>query len=108
MRFIQCPQTHKLIPAEQYERPKEHSHAIHGDIEGFLSPVDQTVITDRKQLAEHNRRNNVVNADEFSSEYLAGKAKEREDFFSGNRSSKQVYSDRQDIYNALVQYERDN
>lgn len=29
--------------------------------EPFISPVDRTLITSRRELAEHNKRNNVVN-----------------------------------------------
>ena len=36
------------------------SYAIHGDIDAFKSVVDGSVISDRKQLREHNLRNNVV------------------------------------------------
>jgi len=36
------------------------SYAIHGDIDAFKSVVDGSVISDRKQLREHNLRNDVV------------------------------------------------
>ena len=45
------------------------SAAIHGDIDSFVSPIDGTVISDRKQLREHNKRNGVVAASEFSMGY---------------------------------------
>ena len=63
--WIQDPITHKLIPREEYVRPKERGHFVQGDVQSFVSPVDGSVITDRKQLREHNKRNGVVNYHEF-------------------------------------------
>jgi hypothetical protein len=77
--------------------------AIHGDISSFVSPVDGSVITDRKQLREHNLRNNVVNNQEFSQEHYERKAKERSE--SGN-SRKEVFARKQAIYNEIIKQER--
>ena len=65
MRWIQHPITNKLVPANEYVRPKEAGHYVHGDIQAFVSPVDGTVISDRKKLRDHNIRNNVVHADDM-------------------------------------------
>ena len=81
--------------------------AIHGDITSFVSPVDGSVITDRKQLAEHNKRNNVVNADEFSPEFYAKKAKERADFYQGEHSKAESLKRKQEIYETWTRAERD-
>lgn len=51
---------YELIPIGS-ERSSSVAPAIHGDIESFRSIVDGTVISDRKQLREHNKRNGVVN-----------------------------------------------
>jgi hypothetical protein len=77
-RWIQNPlPPYNLIPRDEYVRPKELRHAIFGDIDSFVSPVDGSVITGRKALEEHNRKHGVVNAAEFSVEYCEQKAKER-------------------------------
>jgi len=105
-RYIQHPITNKLIPAEEYIRPRAGGHAIHGDIEPFVSPVDGTVISDRKQLAEHNKRHNVVNTQEFGTEHWERKAKERADLYEGRRSTQQVQRDREQIHEIIMRHER--
>ena len=79
--WIQDPKTGKLIPKEEYVREGPKSAYVQGDIEGFVSPVDGTVISDRRALREHNARNNVVNAGAFGDNegraYYERKAKER-------------------------------
>jgi hypothetical protein len=103
MRFIQHPITNKLIPAEEYERPSYQSHSIHGDISSFVSPVDGSIITDRKGLREHNRKNGVVNVSEFSKEHYEQKAKERAN--AGN-SREEIFSRKQSIYNSILRAEQ--
>ena len=80
-RYIQHPITHKLIPAEQYVRP-DMSHAIHGEIEPFVSPLDGRLIDSRKSLREHNVRHGVVSTQELGNEGEKAK-KAREDFYAG-------------------------
>ena len=104
---------YKLIPIDesaiQADRIARGGRAaIHGDIEAFVSPVDGTVISDRKALREHNKRNNVVNADEFTPEFYARKAKERADFYQGKRSPADVLKSKKQIYETWVQAERQN
>ena len=77
-RWIQNPlPPYNLVPRDVYVRPKEVQYAIFGDIETFQSPVDGSIITGRRALEQHNIRNNVVNAAEFSVEYCTQKAAER-------------------------------
>jgi hypothetical protein len=71
--WIQHPITLELVPRDEYVRPKEYRHAIHGLIEPFISPIDKTMISDRKHLAEHNKKHNVTNSADFSPEYLASR-----------------------------------
>ncbi len=60
------------------EAPKtSKGHFVHGDISSFVSPIDGTVISDRKQYAEHCRKHNVVAAQEFTPEFYERKQKER-------------------------------
>jgi len=79
---------------------------VHGDIEPFVSPVDGSVISDRKQLREHNSRNGVVSADEYSSDFLERKAKERADHAQGITSSAEKQERRQVIYENMIAAER--
>lgn len=60
-RWIQNPTTGELVPAEEYGSENTRTHAIHGDIEPFISHVDGSLIDDRGKLRRHNQRNNVVN-----------------------------------------------
>lgn len=81
-------------------------HAIHGDITPFVSPVDGSVISDRKGLREHNKRNNVVNADEFSPEHYEKAAKERARTYTGEKTREETYARRcemNEIINHLQQ-----
>jgi hypothetical protein len=52
---------YEFIPVDDAARQNSMGLAIHGDIKAFVSPVDGSVISDRKGLREHNKRNNVVN-----------------------------------------------
>ena len=78
--YVQDPDTGKLVPKSEYV-PKEVKRrewaAIHGPIEPFVSPVDGTVISDRKQLREHNKRHGVTNTADYGPEWFKRKAEER-------------------------------
>ena len=75
-RYIQDPETHKLIPAEEYHRPGPQSPHIQ-TMEPFVSPIDGQVIDDPGKLRAHNRKHGVVDSREFSPEYIQERAKER-------------------------------
>lgn len=51
------------------------------DIPDFLSPVDGSIVHGRKSLREHNKRNNVTNAADFTNEWKE-KARERAKVFT--------------------------
>jgi hypothetical protein len=106
--WIQHPITGKLIPRDEYVRPKQIGHAIHGDIESFVSPIDGTVISDRKQYDEHCRKHNVVNAAEFTPEYYQRKAKERAAEYEGNRSTAERFEIKQQMWEITTRMEREN
>jgi hypothetical protein len=77
-----------------------HSEAaIHGDIKSFVSPVDGSVISDRKQLREHNKRNNVVNYAEFEGTKQP---------VTGEHTPAQTYARKQELYEVLNRAERNN
>jgi hypothetical protein len=60
MKWRQDAKTGKLIPIDATAIAQSGAY-IQGDVQSFISPVDGSIITDRKQLREHNKRNNVVN-----------------------------------------------
>lgn len=83
-RWIQHPITHELIPADEYVRPDTNAPYIHGPLEPFVSPVDRSVIGDRKHLREHNKRHEVTDFRDYGTEYFERKAKERERNLAGD------------------------
>lgn len=106
-RWRQDRETGELVPIDETAARQSGGHAVvHGDIESFVSPVDGTVISDRKQLREHNKRNNVVCADEFSPEHYQRKMKEQEAFFTGKHSKEETFKRKQEIYNSIIRAER--
>ena len=105
-RWRQDAKTGKLIPIDAAAR-RHDGHAIHGDIAPFVSPIDGTVISDRRQLEEHNKRNNVVNAAEFSPEFYAEKAKERANFYEGRHSRAETQRRKEEIHRVIDRLERE-
>lgn len=58
----------EFVPADE-AAARADGLAIHGDIEQFVSPLDGSVIRDRKQLREHMKKHGVVHASEFDGHY---------------------------------------
>lgn len=85
------------------------SAAVHGDIDAFRSPVDGSIISDRKALREHNQRNNVVNTADLGSDgYNRERQKERERFFKGEISQEERLTRRQQMWEIAQHLERQN
>ena len=80
--WVQDPVTGKLVPKEEYYASDRTAHYLLGDIEPFVSHVDGSVIRSRKDLREHNARNNVVTA-EFDSAAVRQRTAEREALYGG-------------------------
>lgn len=97
--------TSRFVPIDETAR-REAGIAIQGDIQSFISPIDGSVISDRKQLREHNKKHDVVNASEFSPEYYARKEKERANFYEGKHSRKETIERKQAIYETIMRAER--
>ena len=55
------------------------------DIEAFKSPVDGSIITGRRALREHNKRNRVTWTEDFKGTWEAAR-KERDKVYSGDPS----------------------
>jgi hypothetical protein len=106
MRWRQCAKTGEMIPIDESAKRMGMGAAIHGDVTPFVSPVDGSIISDRRQLREHNLRNNVVNADEFTPEHYEAKAKERANFYQGKHSRGESLKRKQEIYETIIRAER--
>jgi hypothetical protein len=102
-RYIQHPTTHKLILAEIYVRPKEGQHAVHDDLESFVSPIDGSVVSGRKQYDDHCKKHNVVNAADYTPEFYARKKHERE---NKENTKAVILERRQKMYELMLTRER--
>lgn len=51
------------------------------DLPDFVSPVDGSIVHGRRSLRDHNKRNNVTNAADYTNEWEE-KAKERAQAFT--------------------------
>ena len=96
---------HEFIPRDEAAMACD-GVAIHGDITPFVSPVDGSIISDRKKLREHNKRNNVVNAAEFSDECIAQKRAERERIFKGEHTREEKLARKQELWEIITRAER--
>lgn len=74
--WVQHPETGKLIPKDEYVRETDSASAIHV-VRDFVSPIDGSVIGDKKQLAEHNRRHGVTDIRDYGENYFEKKSVER-------------------------------
>ena len=109
-RWRQDKQTGEMIPIDSSAKraDAQRTAAVHGDVDSFVSPVDGSVISDRRQLREHNKRNNVVSADEFSPEFYERKAKERANFYQSKHNRQETLVRKQEIYGTWIRAEREN
>lgn len=112
-RWRQCSETGKFIPIDESAARRDFAQGknlniIRGNFEAFKSPVDGTIIDGHRAMENHNKRNDVVSASEYSPEYYAQKAKEREDFFNGKHSREELFKRKQEIYDTIIRAERDN
>jgi hypothetical protein len=95
---------YEFIPVDDGARRASHG-AIHGDIQSFVSSVDGTVITDRKQLREHNKRNDVVNTAEFDGHWER-QEKVRDRHYTGEHTREESLKRKQQMYETITRMER--
>jgi hypothetical protein len=107
MRWRQCAKTGEMIPIDESAKRMGMGAAIHGDVTPFVSPVDGSIISDRRQLREHNLRNNVVNSDEFGTQHWDEKRKERDRFYTGQHTRAESLVRKQQIYETIIRAERE-
>jgi hypothetical protein len=76
--FIQDPETGKLVPKSEYVQRDPDAPYLQAGFNDFTSPIDGSVITDRAQLRDHNRRHGVTNSADYSPEYMRKRVAQRE------------------------------
>lgn len=107
MRWRQDKDTGEFIPVDAAAvKADTQAGIIVRNVDPFVSPVDGTVIRNHRELQEHNIRNNVVSASEFSPEFLAKARKKREDFFAGKHTKKEEFARKSEIYERIIRSER--
>jgi len=104
-RWRQCKETGKFIPIDG-AAARHDGVAVHGDMASFVSPIDGSVISDRKQYRDHCKKHGVVPAQEFSPEFYAKKAEERARLYTGERTREQIREDRMKIHETINRLER--
>ena len=76
--FIQDPITGKLIDRENLvARPRVNAPTVLKPLPEFISPIDQTVISNRGQLAAHNKRHGVTDMRDYGNGYIKKAEKKR-------------------------------
>lgn len=57
-RWVQCPRTGDLVPAEEYYTPKAHVHAVHPDeMDALVHPITGKMMTSKRAFREVTRQN---------------------------------------------------
>ena len=105
-KFNEQTQKSEFIPIDESARKRDGGSAIHGDIQSFVSPVDGSVISDRRQLREHNKRNNVVNYHEFDTTEQNRRAEANKRLHSGEHTPQEQLARKQEIYENIMRQER--
>ena len=83
MRWRQDRETGEMVPIDAAARQSDCGTGIivRGNFDPFVSTVDGTLISTHRDLEQHNKRNNVVSASEYSPEFYEQKARERARFY---------------------------
>jgi len=91
---------YELIPVGEAAHRGDH-HFIQDDFHPFISPIDKTVVSGRRQYAEHCKKHDVVNAAEFGPEHYAQKARERADHYEGRTTRAEQIRRRENIHEII-------
>mgnify|MGYP001814057313 FL=1 len=98
--------TSQFVPIDEEARRHEGINIIRDNFDPFRSIVDGSVITNHRELEEHNRRNNVVSASEFSPEFIASKTAERERILNGERTAQETRAVKMELYERMTRAEQ--
>ena len=104
-RWRQDKKTGEMIPID-VGAAKRDSMVVRGDIPDFISPIDGTIVSGRRQYRDHCRKHGVVAAQEFTPEFYRRKAKEREGNYTGQHSREETFKRKQEIYNIITRAEQ--
>jgi hypothetical protein len=90
MRYvqIQTEDGYKLVEKGSQDDTRQTHIFVQKDVEPFRSVCDGSIVTNRRELAEHNRRNDVQHESEFGSasdraRFQGRKSAERADLMNG-------------------------
>ena len=97
-----------LVPIDEAAVKRDASHGIivRGNFDTFVSPVDGSVIRNHREYQEHCRRNNVIPTQELGSDYMKGKADERERFYTGRHTREEEFKRKQEIHEIINRHTR--
>ena len=93
-----------LVPIDA-SAAKAGGHYVRDDYAPFVSPLDGTVVSGRKQYDEHCKKHGVVNAAEFDDAHYAKAAKRRADHYNGVSSRAETQERRENINNIITHLE---
>ncbi len=83
-KWVWDPEVNDLVEVStEYVQPERVAPDIAPEFKEFRSPVDGTVISGRRALREHNKRNRVTNSSDFTETWKQA-AKERERLYTGD------------------------
>lgn len=105
MRWRQDRHTGKMIPMDEAAANRGGQSIQVSNFDAFVSPVDGSTISTARGLREHNLRNNVVNAAEFTPEFYQKKAEQRAKVYQGEHNTREKFARKQEIYNAIQRAE---
>ena len=99
--YVQDKETGKWV--EKHKASQHVGHAVH-TFEEFKSPIDGTVISCPRKLAEHNRRHGVTNIQDYGENngkaYFDQKHKERSAVMTG--ATAQAKRERRELINQTL------
>lgn len=99
--FVYCAKQRKMVEKFSPEgQERVNAPTVRREIRAFLSPIDGSVVSTRRELAAHNKRHGVTNASDYSEGYVKGRAHERVE--KGERHLKDTR--RSDINHAINRY----
>lgn len=103
-RFVPMDRKAAEIDGVDFEevQAQEQQHFIQGDMEQFRSPIDGSMIRDRKQYREHCKKHGVVPAAEFDAGFYEEHRKRRE----APPSKQEIHAIGQEMYDLACHAER--
>ena len=96
----------KLVPIDEAAARKDAGISLNAKFVPYRSHVDGTLIFGPKSLREHNKRNDVVQVEEFGDKHYERAQKKRDDFYLGNHTTKESFARKQEIYEHWITAER--